>query len=101
MYVLRPEGCLCALPLFVCIRPEISFSKGVKGRKSSTVPQSTCTGCRNSPCLMQQKIILSWDGLMARLVPPVVSEEAGNNLRGLKLFRNCRESMESLLHGKI
>lgn len=38
---------------------------------------------------------------MARLVPPVVSEEAGNNLRGLKLFRNCRESMESLLHGKI
>lgn len=37
VYAGRAEGCLHALPFFVCPRQEISFANGVKRRKNSTV----------------------------------------------------------------
>lgn len=59
MYARRPEGCLCALPFFVCTRQEISFSNGVKSRKKfHCALKAPVLGGATSPPLAQQKILL-------------------------------------------
>lgn len=58
-YARRPEGCLCALPFFVCTRQEISFSNGVKSRKKfHCALKAPVLGGATSPPLRQQKILL-------------------------------------------
>lgn len=93
---------LCPTPL--CLpRPEISFPNGEKAEKVPLLLKAPVLGGRNSPCLMQQRIILLLGLLLLLTVPAgslLSSLREQGPVRGLKCLKHCRESTESLLHRK-